>query len=191
MNRAPRAMTDSLHFLPTPVAHAFVIESLFRHDERGANSRAWCSQEFSHAGIDFIPLQANATFDRKRGTLRGMHYQVQPLAEAKLVRCTSGVVYDVAVDICPDSPTYRKWCGVVLTPGNGLMLYVPANCAHGYVALDDNSAILYLTSQLYRPEYALGVRYDDPAFGIDWPLRPTLLSTRDQSWSLVSNAGVK
>ena len=121
-----------------------------------------------------------------RGTIRGLHYQVDPAPEAKLARCTSGAVFDVVVDLRPDSPTRGKWYGAELTAENGCMLYVPENCAHGYQTLCDDSEIHYMTSAFYSPESVRGVRYDDPSIGIDWPLPASAVSEQDKAWPLVT-----
>jgi dTDP-4-dehydrorhamnose 3,5-epimerase len=127
-------------------------------------------------------VQSNIGFSIKKGTLRGMHYQVQPEAEAKLVRCTTGAIYDVIVDLRPDSPTHKQWIGVELTADNRRMLYIPEGFAHGYQTLADDTEMYYQTSQFYAPASARGVRYDDPAFGIVWPLQVALISNADQAW---------
>ena len=133
-------------------------------------------------GIDFTPLQANMARSLRKGTIRGLHYQVEPAPEAKLVRCTAGAIFDVVVDLRPGSPTFRKWYGTDLTAENGRMLYVPEGCAHGCQSTEDNTEILYLTSAIYAPKEARGVRYDDPAFGIRWPLAATSVSQQDGAW---------
>ncbi len=164
---------------------AWVIEPTPHEDARGRFMRAWCRAEFSEHAIDFTPLQANMAFSIREGTIRGLHYQVAPALEAKLVRCTRGAIFDVVVDLRPGSPTYRSWYGTRLSADNGHMLYVPEGCAHGCQALEDNAEIYYLASAVYAPREARGVRYDDPAFEIRWPLPVSSISDQDRSWPLL------
>ncbi len=147
--------------------------------------RAWCQREFIDAGIVFTPLQANMGYSAQPGTIRGLHYQVAPALEAKLVRCTRGAVFDVVVDMRPHSATFRRWYGIELSAENGRMLYVPEGCAHGCESLIADTEILYMTSAFYAPGEVRGVRYDDPAFGIRWPLPATVVSDQDRAWPLV------
>ena len=174
-----------MRFIETGVADAWLIEPEPREDHRGRFMRAWCAREFAERGIDFVPVQANLGFSRLRGTVRGMHFQDDQAPEAKLVRCTRGAMFDVVVDLRPDSPTYGKWFGTQLTPENGCMLYVPQLCGHGYQSLQDNTEMYYMTSAFYCPAAAHGVRFDDPAFRIEWPLPATALSEQDSQWPLV------
>jgi len=174
-----------MRFTETPIAGVWVIDPDFRGDDRGRFFRAWCSREFADHGIDFLPLQANMGFSVQRGTVRGMHYQVEPALEAKLVRCTRGSMFDVALDLRPGSPTYGQWFGAELTEDNGRMLFVPEHCGHGYQTLDDRTEMHYMTSQVYTPSACRGARFDDPAFAIRWPLPPTAVSDQDRSWPLV------
>ena len=177
-------MSTSLMFTPTSIAGAFLIDPILRHDGRGHFSRAWCTSEFSEQGLNFVPVQANTGFSFKKGTLRGLHFQVEPALEAKLVRCTRGVLFDVVADLRPNSPSYCKWYGVELKADQYQMLYVPEGCAHGYQTLEDNTDLFYMTSQYFTPSAARGMRYDDPAFGIKWPLVPTMISEQDRNWPL-------
>ena len=131
--------------------------------------RAWCARELEEQGIHFAPVQANMQFSPHKGTIRGLHLQIAPALEAKLVRCTRGAIFDVAVDLRPNSPTFGKWCGTELTAENGRMLYVPEQCAHGFQSIEENSEVMYLTSAFYAPQWCRGARFDDPAFGIRWP----------------------
>jgi dTDP-4-dehydrorhamnose 3,5-epimerase len=147
--------------------------------------RAWCAREFSDHGIDFHPVQANMGFSTGQGTVRGLHYQAPPAEEAKLVRCTRGAIFDVLVDLRPSSPTYLRWFGTHLSAENARMLYVPEGCAHGYQTLEDASEMFYHTSAYYSPEGVRGGRYDDPAFGISWPLPVAAVSEQDQHWPLI------
>jgi dTDP-4-dehydrorhamnose 3,5-epimerase len=147
--------------------------------------RAWCIQEFAGNGIAFTPLQANMGLSLRKGTIRGLHYQQAPALEAKLVRCTRGAIFDVVVDLRPDSATYCHWHGLTLSATNGWMLYVPEGCAHGCQSLEDDTEIHYMTSAMYSPDDARGVRFDDPCLGIRWPLPVTALSDQDRSWPLI------
>ena len=171
-----------MRFSETPLAGAYVIEPERLVDDRGFFARSWCRREFDALGLDGGLVQANLGFNHKRGTLRGMHYQVAPHQEAKLVGCTRGAIWDVIVDLRADSPTHCKWIGVELTQDNHKMLYVPAGCAHGYQTLADDSELTYQTTAFYAPDAARGVRFDDPAFAIAWPLEVRMISERDRSW---------
>jgi dTDP-4-dehydrorhamnose 3,5-epimerase len=177
-----------MRFTQTPIAGVWVIDPDFRKDERGHFFRAWCSREFSEHGIDFVPVQSNMGFNLRKGTVRGMHFQVEPALEAKLVRCTRGAMYDVALDLRAHSPSQGEWFGVELTAENGRMLYLPEACAHGYQALEDETEMGYMTSQFYAPDSARGVRFDDPAFDIRWPLEISAISEQDRNWPLVSSS---
>ncbi len=168
------------------VSDARVILPVPHLDDRGRFMRAWCSREFVDQSIDFHPVQANIAHSIHRGTLRGLHYQIAPALEAKLVRCTSGTVYDIVVDLRENSPTYLKWHGTELSAENGAMLYIPEGCAHGCLSLVDHSEIFYLTSAYYTPECVRGARYDDPALDIQLPLDVTLISEQDRSWPLIT-----
>jgi dTDP-4-dehydrorhamnose 3,5-epimerase len=137
-------------------------------------------REFEAHGLNARLVQCDISFSKKKGTLRGMHYQTAPFEEAKLVRCTRGTIYDVIIDLRPDSPTFREHIGLVLTVENHKMLYVPEGFAHGFLTLEDNTEVFYQMSQFYSPEHGCGVRWDDPAFGISWPLVPTTMSDRDR-----------
>lgn len=178
-------MGQSLRFLPTPISGAVVIDSILRKDDRGHFLRSWCMKEFSQAGIDFVPVQTNIGFSRLKGTTRGIHLQVSPALEAKLVRCTRGSLFDVVVDLRENSPTRNKWYGIELRADNYRMLYIPEGCAHGYQTLEDDTDLYYMTSQYFTPSAATGVRFDDPAFGVDWPLTPTSISEQDLNWPLI------
>jgi dTDP-4-dehydrorhamnose 3,5-epimerase len=181
-------MGQSLRFTPASVAGAVLIDPILRQDDRGHFSRAWCLKEFAENGIDFVPVQANTGFSIHKGTLRGMHFQVAPALEAKLVRCTRGALFDVVVDLRPESPTRLQWYGVELRADKYQLLYVPEGCAHGYQTLEDGTDLFYMTSQYFTPSAAKGVRFDDPAFGINWPLTPTAVSEQDRNWPLMSEA---
>ena len=171
-----------MFFSECAVAGARVVHPEPRLDERGRFMRAWCRDEFAAAGIEFAPLQANMGLSRRQGTMRGLHYQAVPALEAKLVRCTAGSIFDVVVDVRTGSPTYLRWHGEMLSADNGRMLYVPEGCAHGCVSLEDDTEIYYLTSAIYAPESVRGIRFDDPAIGIGWPIEITEVSPQDKKW---------
>ena len=171
-----------MRFLPTHLAGAYVIEPERRVDERGYFARTWCAQEFGDHGLESGLAQCSASFNRRRRTLRGLHYQAPPFAEVKLVRCTRGVLFDVAVDLRPDSPTFRKWVGVELGEDDGRALYVPRGCAHGFLTLADGTEVAYLISTPYRPEAARGVRWDDPFHDVTWPEPVEVIASRDRGY---------
>jgi dTDP-4-dehydrorhamnose 3,5-epimerase len=171
-----------MQFQETPIAGVYLIELEPRHDDRGYLARCWCEDEFDRQGLTARMVQANVIVTKKRGTLRGIHFQLPPYQEAKLVRCLRGEIYDVAVDLRPQSPTFRRWHAVRLKAGDGRMFYVPEGCGHGLQSLTDDSEVQYMTSAAYAPQHAVGVRFDDPAFGIEWPLPATLLSDADSNW---------
>lgn len=171
-----------MKFTPTPVQGAYVIDVNRIGDSRGYFGRLWCENEFREQGLVSHIKQSNIGFSPQAGTLRGLHYQKNPFEEVKIVRCTQGSVFDVVLDVRPDSSTFRKWYGIELNPENASMLYVPEGCATGYLTLEDNSEIYYHTSEFYAPDAATGVRYDDPLFDIQWPREITVLSDNDVSW---------
>jgi dTDP-4-dehydrorhamnose 3,5-epimerase len=173
-----------MRFLSTPIHGAHLIDPTPHCDDRGRFLRAWCLREFADSGLQFVPVQANMGFSRSKGTLRGMHFQVAPALESKLVRCTKGAMFDVVLDLRPDSATYGQSYGVELSRENGRMLFLPEGCAHGYQTLEDRTEMFYMTSAFYTPEAARGVRFDDPAFQIAWPLPPTVISEQDRNWPL-------
>lgn len=177
-------------FSETNLGGAYVIEPQFIQDERGFFARVWCKREMGELGLNTNLAQSNISFNKYRGTLRGMHRQIEPAAEVKLVRCTKGAIYDVIVDLRPDSPTHMQWFGVELTEQNHKMLYVPAGFAHGYQTLEDNSEVFYQVSEFYAPQYERGARYNDPAFGIVWPLEVASVSDKDGSWPDYLPAGM-
>ncbi len=174
-----------MRFTETDVQGARVIDPTPRQDDRGRFMRAWCAKEFAEHGINFVPVQANMGFSVRKGTVRGMHLQEAPALEAKLVRCTRGAIFDVVIDLRPESPTYGKWYGTELSAENARMLYVPEQCAHGYQTLEHGTEMYYMASQFYTPSAARGVRFNDPAFGVQWPLAPTVVSEQDRNWPLV------
>ena len=171
-----------MRFEPTAVKGVLLVEPERHQDERGFFARTWCAEELAAAGLDPRLAQTSVAFNHVRGTLRGLHYQVPPHAEVKLVRCTSGALYDVAVDLRPDSPTFRRSVGVELTPENGRGLYIPAGCAHGFCVLSETADVTYLLTGEYAPEHESGLAWNDPAIGITWPVTDPGLSPRDQAW---------
>lgn len=169
-------------FTETPLQGAYLIDVERIEDSRGFFSRSWCQKEFSEYGLETNLVQCNISFNKQKGTLRGMHYQAEPYSEAKLVRCTMGAIYDVIVDLRPSSKTFKKWFGVELTAENRRALFVPVGFAHGFQTLTDSSEVFYQMSEFFYPEYARGVRWDDPAFGIKWHKETLTISERDQSY---------
>ena len=178
-------------FRPTTIPGSTVIELEPIVDSRGSFARSFCQREFGARGLRTDVAQCNVSHNLKRGTIRGMHFQVAPRVEAKLVRCTRGSLFDVVVDLRPDSSTYLRWDGVVLgaDQGNTLMLYVPEGCAHGFQTLEDGTDVFYLMFGEYSAEHARGVRWDDPALRIAWPLPDPILSDKDRSYPPIGNAG--
>jgi dTDP-4-dehydrorhamnose 3,5-epimerase len=170
-------------FTETKLKGACIIEIESREDERGFFARSWCEDEFKKHGLNPRLVQCNISFNKKRGTLRGMHYQVAPFAEAKVVRCTMGSIYDVIIDLRPDSPTFKQWVSVELTAENRRALYVPEDFAHGFQALSDNTEVFYQMSEFYHPECARGIRWNDPAFGIEWFSVPCIISRQDNEYA--------
>jgi len=172
-----------LKFTPTEVAGAFVVEIEKFSDARGWFARTWCARELEAQGLETRLVQCSASFNHKAGTLRGMHYQAAPHGEVKLVRATSGSAFDVAVDLRPESPTYLRWASVVLSAAAGKAFYIPAGCAHGYQTLTPDTDVFYFVSANYSPPHQRGVRWDDPAFAIAWPLGPpTNIHPRDAEY---------
>lgn len=169
-------------FRETALAGAFVIEPERLVDERGFFARTWCQRELQERGLDAGLAQCSISFNLTRGTLRGMHYQIAPYAETKLVRCTAGAIFDVIVDLRPGSKSFRRWCGVELSQQNRKMLYIPKGCAHGFLTLSDNVEVFYQISEFYSAAHARGVRWNDPAFAIQWPGEVKLISERDRSY---------
>jgi dTDP-4-dehydrorhamnose 3,5-epimerase len=166
----------------TKLQGACIIDIEPKADQRGFFARTWCEQEFAAHGLNPSLVQVNMGFSYKRGTLRGMHYQTPPYAEVKLVRCGLGAIYDVIIDLREDSPTHKQWFGLELTQDNHKMLYIPEGFAHGYITLADNSEMFYQTSQFFSRDHATGVRYNDTAFNIDWPVDAQVISEQDKNW---------
>jgi dTDP-4-dehydrorhamnose 3,5-epimerase len=170
---------------PLTLAKAFLVKPNRLEDDRGFFARTWCAREFAEHGLEPALSQCSISFNKGRGTLRGLHYQASPYAEAKLVRCTRGAIFDVIVDLRPASATYLRHCAVTLTADNRDAIYVPKGCAHGFLTLEDESEVLYQMSSDYVPTAARGVRWDDPAFGIAWPTAPDVIADRDRTWPLL------
>jgi dTDP-4-dehydrorhamnose 3,5-epimerase len=168
-------------FRETRLPGVFEISLALLSDERGFFARTWCKNEFEEHGLDACLVQCSISFNRHRGTLRGVHYQAEPFPEAKIVRCTAGAIFDIALDLRKSSPTYKQWFGTVLSAENRVSLYVPKGCAHGFLTLTDDTEVLYQMSEFFHPESACGVRWDDPAFQIEWPGEVKVISERDRT----------
>ena len=169
---------------PTAISGAYVLDVERRSDDRGFFARTFCEEELRAVGLETHIAQANVSWNRHRGTLRGMHYQAPPHEETKIVRCTRGAVWDVLLDLRQDSPTFGRWHAEELTADNHRMLYIPRGFAHGYLTLADDCEVSYLVGHRYVPESGRGVRWDDPAFGIEWPFTPMHMSAADRSHAL-------
>ena len=177
-------------FTKTALPGATIVDIERREDARGYFGRTYCEREFEANGLPTGMVQTNMSLTRRAGTLRGMHYQMAPNAEDKLVRCVQGAIWDAIVDIRPESPTYCQWIGVELSEANGRMLLVPKGFAHGFVTLTDDAAVTYQVSAFYTPESERGARHDDPAFGIAWPVPVLDMSDKDRSWPAFVAEGV-
>ena len=171
-----------MRFTETPLKGAFVLEIEERKDDRGAFARTFCMKEFTDHGLKPTVAQCNLSYNYKAGTLRGMHYQIPPAVETKLVRCTRGKIYDIIVDLRPGSPTYLQHFGIELTEDNHKALYVPEMFAHGYQALTDMAEVAYQVGEMYTPNCERGIKYNDPALGLTWPMEPTVMSDKDKNW---------
>lgn len=171
-----------MRFTPTDLDGAYLVDIDRHEDERGFFARTWCRDEFAEQGLDTALAQASISYNRRAGTLRGMHFQIAPHEETKLVRCTRGALHDVIIDLRPGSPSYRRWTAVELTADNGRMLYIPAGFAHGFITLEAHTEACYMISQPYAPGSASGIRWNDPAFAIAWPRAVEVISARDSSW---------
>jgi dTDP-4-dehydrorhamnose 3,5-epimerase len=169
-------------FSETNLQGAFLIEPERKEDQRGFFARTWCQQEFEDHGLNSKLVQCSVSFNNKKGTLRGMHFQVAPFEETKLVRCTKGEIFDAIIDLRSDSPTFKKHFSVLLNEENRLMLYIPPGFAHGFQTMSDNTEVFYQMSQLYSPEHARGVRWNDPVFGIQWPADERIIIDRDLNY---------
>ena len=174
-----------MRFTATKLAGACIIEPQLREDGRGLFARTYCAREFHEQGLVDSFVQCNTSWNARKGTVRGLHYQLPPSSEVKLVRCTAGSLWDVIVDLCPDSPTYLQHVAIELSARNRLALYIPEMFAHGFQALEDATEVFYQMSDFYTPKLAKGVRYDDPKIGIQWPLPVTSISDQDLSWTLL------
>ena len=169
-------------FTETKLKGTFIVEPERLEDERGFFARTWCKREFGAQELDTKLVQCNVSFNKKSGTLRGMHHQVAPHEEAKLVRCTMGAIYDVIIDLRPNSPTFKDWLSVELTAENRNMIYIPEGFSHGFMTLKDNTEVFYQMSEFYDPECARGVRWNDPAFDIVWPEDVKVISEKDKQY---------
>lgn len=169
-------------FKETKLKGVYIIEVEQIEDERGFFARSWCKKEFEKHGLNSNLVQCNISFNKKRGTLRGMHYQIWPYEEAKLVRCLSGSIYDVIIDLRKDSRTYMQWVSVELTAGNRTMIYVPEGFAHGFQTLEDNTEVFYQMSEFYDQEYSKGVKWNDEVFKIKWPINNVIISLKDKAY---------
>jgi dTDP-4-dehydrorhamnose 3,5-epimerase len=176
-------------FAPSPLPGAFVVELEPHADERGFFARSYCAAEFAAQGLGPELRQCSVSYNARKGTLRGMHYQGAPHEEHKLVRCTAGAIFDVIVDIRDSSPTYRRWFGAELTAANHRSLFIPPGFAHGFVSLSDDAEVYYMISVAHAPEVSRGFRWNDPAFAIEWPLVPTVISPRDADFPLLDGPG--
>ena len=166
----------------TRLKGAYVIEPERLEDERGFFARSWSQRQLADHGLNTLIVECSISFNRAQGTLRGMHYQAQPYAEVKLVRCTAGAIYDCIVDLRPSSPTLNEWVAVELTAENRLALYVPEEFAHGFLTLEDDTEVFYQMSEVYTPASARGVRWNDPAFNIEWPDGVRIMNERDRNF---------
>lgn len=171
-----------MQFKPTSIDGAYIIEPQIHRDERGSFARFYDEAAFAELNLPTEWPQHNISENVKRGTLRGMHFQTKPHEEPKIVRCIRGSAFDVAVDLRPDSPSYKQWAGFELSADNMLGFYIPPGCAHGFLTLEDDTALLYLMGKTYHSDSASGVQWDDPTFGIDWPFEPSVLSPKDKDW---------
>jgi dTDP-4-dehydrorhamnose 3,5-epimerase len=179
-----------MQFTETKLKGAFIIDLEERADHRGFFARTFCAKEFADQGLKPTVAQCNLSFNYKKGTLRGMHYQIAPATETKLVRCTHGAIYDVIIDMRPESPTYLCHIGVELTADNRRALYVPEIFAHGYQALTDGAEVVYQVGEFYTPGYERGLRYNDPLFNIEWPLPVSEITEKDANWPLFKSVVV-
>jgi dTDP-4-dehydrorhamnose 3,5-epimerase len=177
----------AMKFTETKLKGAYIIEFEKLTDDRGFFARSWCQKELEAHGLTARAVQANVSFNHQKGTLRGMHYQIAPHQEAKLIRCTRGAIYDVIIDLRPDSATYKQWIGEELTADNFTMLFVPEDFAHGYQTLENHTEVTYQVTQFYTPGSEKGIRFNDPAFGIQWPIKISIISDKDKNWDDFSN----
>lgn len=169
-------------FRETPLKGAYIIEPERLEDLRGFFARSWCQRVFKKMGLNYKLVQCNISYNKKAGTLRGMHFQTHPYEEAKLVRCTMGAMFDVIIDLRKDSPSYKKYFGVTISSKNRKMLYVPEGFAHGFLTVEDETEVFYQMTEFYVPEYGRGYRWNDPEFGIKWPQNVSVISDRDLNY---------
>ena len=169
-------------FIDTPIPGAYVVEPEFISDARGSFARTWCADEFRRKGLNPALAQCSVSFNALRGTVRGMHYQAKPHAEAKLVRCTTGKLFDVIADIRPDSPAFKQWFSVELSAENRRMIYIPEGVAHGFQTLADGTEVYYQIADFYHPDLGRGIRWNEPSFQIRWPLEVEIISERDRNY---------
>lgn len=174
-------------FTETKLSGSFTVEPEKIEDQRGFFARSWDQEIFEKRGLNTRILQCNISFNKRKGTLRGMHFQISPYEEAKLIRCTKGRAFEVMIDLRPNSKTFKQWLGIELSEDNYKMLYVPEGFALGFQTLDDNTELFYQMSQTYMPEYARGIRWDDEDFRISWPMKPTVISEKDLSYKSFRN----
>lgn len=179
-----------MNFTETKLKGAFIIDIKKLEDDRGFFGRSYCQKEFEAHGLNTNVVQANVSYNKKKGTLRGLHTQLPPYGESKLVRCTRGSLYDVIVDVRPGSPTFKQWIGVELTAANYRMLYVPEGFAHSFITLEDDTEAVYQVTQFFTPRAERGFRWDDPAFNIQWPITPVIISEKDRSHPLFTDASL-
>ena len=171
-----------MKFDQTKLPGVFHLHIVPAADERGFFARTWCQEEFERHKLNTRVVQCSVSFNRQKGTLRGIHYQAPPFEECKIVRCTQGSIYDVIVDLRPASPTFRQWIGITLSAANREMVYIPEGFGHGFITLEDDTEVFYQMSEFYKPEAARGVRWDDPAFQVAWPAKPVVISERDRTY---------
>jgi len=170
-------------FIQTKLKSVYIIELEPHYDERGSFSRVWCKRELEQYGINTNVVQCNISSNQKKGTIRGMHYQTEPYYETKLIRCIRGALYDVIIDLREDSKTYGKWIGIELSEENGKALYIPEGFAHGFQTLEEDTYAFYQVTEFYTPDAERGIRWNDPAFNIDWPIKENIIiSKKDKSW---------
>jgi dTDP-4-dehydrorhamnose 3,5-epimerase len=174
-----------MKFINTELEDTYIIEPEKITDNRGFFARSFCVKEFAKSGIEFHIEQCSMSFNKNKGTLRGLHYQCAPHEEAKVVRCTKGSIYDVVADLRPESSSYKKWMSIELNEKNNKAIYIPAGCAHGFQTLLENTVVYYQMNEFYHPECARGIRYDDPSFGIEWPINKITISDKDSNYRLI------
>ena len=173
----------------TPISNLFILEKPVRKDERGQFCRLYGKDELENLGIKSKAIHVNSSTSNFAGTIRGIHFQYPPYAECKIISCISGSIWDVAVDLRPNSKTRFHWFGTILTPENGKSLIIPEYFGHAFISLEDKASVIYVSSEIYSPEHESGIRYDDPTINIKWPIKPKIVSQKDKSWDLLENQG--